>query len=308
MTISGATRARHLLAVSIVTATSLVACTRSATPARPDRPAAALSTRPSSAERPSCPPISDSTVTGSVRDPRLDEISGVVAGHRIGGVLWVEEDSGNDAAIYAVEPSGTVVARVEVRGATNEDWEDLAWANGHLWLGDIGDNDRERSEIEVYAVAEPHDLDVTSVRATVSHLRYEDGPHDAEAMFVAGGTLYVIEKQLRSRESAVYGVRLGDLGPATVGVLRRVATVPMSTVTAADVGPAGIAVRNYLEARIFPWADGRGVASTLSRTSCPVALGISEALAETADGTALYSIPEGVRPAIRYAVIVSSPA
>jgi hypothetical protein len=280
----------------VLSASSLVACTN-------DRPAPSPGPEASAppAER-SCPRVAEGTVTGSVADARLDEISGVVVGHRMDGVLWVEEDSGNDAAVYALEPTGEVVAEVTVDGATNEDWEDLAWAKGRLWVGDTGDNERERSEIQVYSFPEPSDRNVTSVDATILRLRYEDGPHDAEAMFVdpRDGLLYLIEKQLTEPESAVYAVPLREVRPGEVGVLRLVARVPLSIVTAADLGPAGIAVRNYFTALVFPWSDDRIVVSTLEGKSCPVSLGSSEAIAQTLDGRALYSISEGVGPPIRY--------
>jgi hypothetical protein len=280
----------------VLSASPLVACTN-------DRPAPSPGTEASAppAER-SCPRVAESTVTGTVADATLDEISGVVVGHRMDGVLWAEEDSGNDAAVYALEPTGEVVAEVTVDGATNEDWEDLAWAKGRLWVGDTGDNERERSEIQVYSFPEPSDRNVTSVDATILRLRYEDGPHDAEAMFVdpRDGLLYLIEKQLTEPESAVYAVPLREVRPGEVGVLRLVARVPLSIVTAADLGPAGIAVRNYFTALVFPWSDDRIVVSTLEGKSCPVSLGSSEAIAQTLDGRALYSISEGVGPPIRY--------
>ena len=180
----------------------------------------------------------------------------MVVGHRMDGVLWVEEDSGNDAAVYALEPTGEVVADVTVDGATNHDWEDLAWAKGRLWVGDIGDNERERGEIQVYSFDEPGDRGVTSVDATIVRLRYEDGPHDAEAMFVDSRDehLYVIVKQSIRPESAVYALPLRRVRPGQVGVLRQVARVPLSFVTAADLGPAGIVVRNYLTTLVFPWS------------------------------------------------------
>ena len=280
----------------VLSASSLVACTN-------DRPAPSPAPEASAppAER-SCPRVAESTVTGTVADPALDEISGVVVGHRMDGVLWVEEDSGNDAAVYALEPTGEVVAEVTVDGATNEDWEDLAWAKGRLWVGDIGDNERSRSEIQVYSFREPSDRSVTSVDPTILRLRYEDGPHDAEAMFVdpRDERLYLIEKQLTQPESGVYAVSLREVRPGEVGVLRLVARVPLSFVTAADLGPVWIAVRNYLIALVFPRSDDRTVVSTLEGRSCPVSLGSSEAIALTRDGRALYSIAEGVGPSIRY--------
>lgn len=296
MTIRSASRPSIVAMLLVFSVSSLVACTKDHLA---PSPGSQVSAPP--AER-SCPRVAESTVTGTIADPALDEISGVVVGHRMDGFLWVVEDSGNDASVYALEPSGEVVAEVMVDGATNEDWEDLAWANGRLWVGDIGDNERDRSVIQVYSFPEPSDRGVTSVRATIVRLRYEDGPHDAEAMFVdpRDEHLYVIEKQLTQPESAVYAVPVREVRPGEVGVLRLVARVPLSIVTAADLGPAGIAVRNYLAALVFPWSDDRTVVSTLEGKSCPVSLGSSEAIAQTLDGRALYSISEGIGPPIRY--------
>jgi hypothetical protein len=257
---------------------------------------------PSPAAERSCPPVVESTVTGRVVDPSLDEISGLVVGRRMAGVLWVEEDSGNEAAVYALKPTGEVVADVRVDGATNEDWEDLAWAKGRLWIGDIGDNERDRSMLQVYSFREPDDRGVTRVHATVTRLRYEDGPHDAEAMFVdpRDERLYIIVKELSRARTAVYAVPLREVRSGNVGVLRVVTHIPFSSVTAADLGPAGIAVRNYLTAAVFPWSDDRTVVSTLDGKSCPVSLESSEAIAQTPDGAGLYSIREGSDASVRY--------
>ena len=237
MTIRSASRPSIVAMLLVFSVSSLVACTKD--PLAPS-PGPQVSAPP--AER-SCPRVAESTVTGTIADPALDEISGVVVGHRMDGFLWVVEDSGNDASVYALEPSGEVVAEVMVDGATNEDWEDLAWANGRLWVGDIGDNERDRSVIQVYSFPEPSDRSVTSVHATIVRLRYEDGPHDAEAMCVdpRDEHLYVIEKQLTQPESAVYAVPVREVRPGEVGVLGLVARVPLSIVTAADLGPDSVA-------------------------------------------------------------------
>lgn len=286
----------------VLSASSLVVCTNDAIDRQPRPTSSPAPEAMAPAAGPSCVRVPQSTVTGTVAAPELDEISGVVVGHRMDGVLWVEEDSGNDAAVYALEATGEVVAEVTVDGATNEDWEDLAWADGRLWVGDIGDNERERSDVQVYSFQEPEDRGMTSVDATIVRLRYEDGPHDAEAMFVdpRDDHLYVIVKQFSEPNSAVYTVSLREAPPGDVGVLRLVARVPLSFVTAADLGPAGIVVRNYLSTLVFPWSEDRTVVSTLEGMSCPVSLGSSEAIAQTRDGSALYSIAEGVGPSIRY--------
>ena len=107
-------------------------------------------------------------------------------------------------------------------------------------------------------------------------------------------------KQFIRPESTVYALPLRGVRPGEIGVLRKVSRVPLSFVTAADLGPAGILVRNYLTTLVFPWSDDRTVVSTLEGMSGPVSLGSSEAIAQTRDGRALYSIAEGIGPPIRY--------
>ena len=248
---------------------------------------------------PTCPTTSAPTVSGRVEDPRLDEISGVVAGP--GGVLWVEEDSGNPAAISGLSRAGALLDTVDVAGATNVDWEDLARAGGRLWIGDIGDNALARTEIKVYAIDEPADPSAGSVEAEVISLRYPDGPHDAEAMVVdrAARRLYVIEKQTARPRSIVFAVELSQAVPGSTSTLRPVGEVSLANVTAADLGPTGLVVKNYLTALLFPAiGPDASVEQLLAGASCPMLLGPSEAIAFSPDGRRLFTIPEGVTPAI----------
>ena len=68
----------------------------------------------------------------------------------------------------------------------------------YLYVGDIGDNGRTRSSIDVYRVAEPTvtgpgnaTLDPDRLR-----LRYPDGAHNAETLLVdTDGAIYVLTKQ-----------------------------------------------------------------------------------------------------------------
>src|SRR5262245_50818086 len=110
-------------------------------PRRPDRPAL-------------CGPLSVS-VTGTVRDPSIAELSGLVASRRRPGVLWAIEDSGNTASLVGLRADGTFLGRFPVTGAQNVDWEDVAIAGGDVYAADIGDNMEARDSIVVYRVPEP---------------------------------------------------------------------------------------------------------------------------------------------------------
>ena len=63
--------------------------------------------------------------------PALDEASGLSASWRRPGVYWTHNDSPGGKVenyLYAFGQAGTQKARVQLQGAKNLDWEDLASA------------------------------------------------------------------------------------------------------------------------------------------------------------------------------------
>ena len=260
--------------------------------------AAVIPAEAPSSSPPRCPSYSPPRSDGRVRDARLDEISGIVASSTQ-DVFWAQEDSGNPPAVVAIDHAGRVKATVAVQGAVNHDWEDIALAGGIVWVGDIGDNDAERVGIQVYSFPEPA-LTASSVAANVLNLRYEDGPHDAEALLVDAdhGALYVITKLFR-RYGVVYRADISSVEDGSSRTLRRVGKVPLGLVTAADSGPQGIVVDSYFDALLYPWSGDRRVETTLRGTPCPVAVPAgAEAIAVEASTGRLFTIAEGVHPPV----------
>jgi hypothetical protein len=140
------------------------------------------------------------TASGAPRplDMQIHESSGVAVSRAHAGIFWTHNDSG-DPLLYAVDAEGKTAGRVRVTGAAVEDWEDVALApcpagGDCLYVADIGDNDAERPSITVYRIPEPAPDAAESAPAEVIRLRYPDGPHDAEAMFVLGGAIHVVTK------------------------------------------------------------------------------------------------------------------
>jgi len=249
-----------------------------------------------------CPAFLSPVEAGRITDQRLDEVSGLAAVRTVRRALWLHEDSGNGPWLFAVTSQGDLRASIEVLGATNRDWEDMARARGRLWIGDIGDNGRSRSEIQVYWFTEPSSLGIDSVTARVVTLRYPDDAHDAEAMIVDGRNrrLFIFEKQTSSATSRVYGADLRGVQSGDTLRLRLVARVPLMSITAADLGRDGIIVRDYTSGLLFPWTMGRVVPTLRRSTPCPVELPTSESIAFSISGQRMYSIREGSDPSIRY--------
>ena len=139
-----------------------------------------------------------------VRETSLTEISGMVASPSREHVLWMHNDAGDDARLYAVGIDGADRGRITLP-IDAVDWEDMAAApcpDGSgpcIWVGDIGDNDANRDSVSVYAVPEPH-IDGRIVANEFWHFpfRYPNGPRDAEALVVSpeGRTLWIFEKMM----------------------------------------------------------------------------------------------------------------
>lgn len=142
-----------------------------------------------------------------VRLSGLPEASGLAASRRLPGTLWTHNDSG-EPVVYALHASGAVTGQLRLTGAKVEDWEAIAVGpcpgGSCIYVGDIGDNDAERTRITVYRVAEPASGGGGAAPVTgVFHATYPDGAHDAETLLIApDGGLFVVTK--------------GDTGPVAV--------------------------------------------------------------------------------------------
>ena len=193
-----------------------------------------------------------------VAPPELNELSGLAASRTHPGIYWAHNDSGNAFVLYALRENGTIVARFPLRGAAGRDPEDIAVgpcaAGSHRWcvyVGDIGDNGKNRRTVEIVKVPEPATLQSRPLAVEVLPFRYVDGPRNAEALLVdpRSARLFVISKTLMSL-GTLY--RLDGLGSRGGGTARRVRDLRMpkdfdSYTTAADVHPLGdrILLRTY---------------------------------------------------------------
>ncbi len=227
-----------------------------------------------------------------ISDARIGEASGIAAGIRSPGVVYVENDSGDRARFFALDAgSGELLAEYDVPGVTAVDWEDIAVApdadgTPSVWLADIGDNTRGRSQVQIYRVDEPkvdrsrHDVTASAGRADVWRLRYPAGPADAESLAVSPqGVPYLVTKSLDGR-STVYAApptanasavqplrRVGAIAFAFTGTPGPYAPIGELTATGADLSPDGnwFVVRTYTDA--YLWQVNGGDLATALRSS-----------------------------------------
>jgi hypothetical protein len=197
-----------------------------------------------------------------LEDEAIDESSGLVASRRNPGLFWTHNDSGDGPFLYAFDLSGGKKGTWRVTGAKAHDWEDIAAGPGpqpgqsYLYVGDIGDNGKERDEIVVYRILEPivtesdADTDRSEPAETESaeaiHLKYPDGAHDAEALAVhpTTGDLYIITKTRSANAPAAVYKLAAPISSSSLNTLEkinelRVPGLTAGMLTGADISPDG---------------------------------------------------------------------
>jgi len=243
-------------------------------------------------------------VTGTVQTAEAPELSGLVLSRSQPGVLWTHNDSGDRARVFALRPNGSVLADLDVPGAEAVDWEDIAIRGKELYVGDIGDNNRERASVDVFRFAEPQvPATGSTAPATRLTLRYPDGAHDAETLLVdpRSGDIVIVTKDFSGRS----GVYVSHNSSTTLRLAGHLNLGLGGLATGGDVSADGrvIAIRTY--GNVYAWrrASGTTLTAALRRKPCvsptPLREGQGESLALTRTGGAFYTVPEGVNAAIR---------
>lgn len=165
---------------------------------RPAQPVPAAT--PGSSAGRSRPADSRPVKVGALPKDLVPECSGLVKSPRHAGIFWTHNDSDNTAQLFAVDRTGKLLRTVDVPGAKNVDWEDIAVdAQGRLIIADIGDNARARAELCLYRLAEPDPTNPNAPPAAAQafRFRYPDviGAQDSDSMVVYGGCAYIFTKE-----------------------------------------------------------------------------------------------------------------
>lgn len=154
----------------------------------------------------------------SVETPReLRETSAAVITAEQPGILFTINDSGHDPLLFAMDTTGTHRGTWRIEGARNQDWEAAASgpcgrsqtiepaSTSCLYVGDVGDNAAARRTRVIYRVHEPR-LGEHIVHDTLAadrlEFRYEDRPHDVEAMYATRDAAIVLITKRRLLDTA----------------------------------------------------------------------------------------------------------
>lgn len=260
-------------------------------------------------------------LAGIMVDDNLREVSGVAASRTHTDVLWMLNDGGNPAELYAVTRYGRRLARFRIQHAVNTDWEDLAAfeldGKRYLLIVDTGDNGGLRKTLQLHAVAEPANLtDAELTPAWSIAFRWPDGPRDCEAVAVDADNnrILLISKKRQPPELFTVPLRQAKgTKPVIAKRIGRLEGVPQPSeslkreqpqrarlyaqVTAADISPDGgtLAVLTYNHVLLYSrqskqsWTQAVAVAPRVY--PLPL-LPQPEALAWSAGGGGLYATGE----------------
>lgn len=148
-----------------------------------------------------------------VHEAVLHESSGLAPSHIQAGVWYTHNDSGTGPELYRFRLDGQFLGTTPIEGADSTDWEAMSAGpcpDGStercLYIGDIGDNDKVRQSIQIYAIPEPITGDPVQVMATWN-LEYPEKRFNAEALLVhpQTGEMTIVTKN-KSGRSRVFGV------------------------------------------------------------------------------------------------------
>ena len=266
-----------------------------------------------------CTTYADPYNTGVVADSALDELSGIAVSRRDPDILWVEEDHGGFAEIYALDTVGDTVVTVALDGATNADWEDIAVGpcgdESCVYIGEIGNNDLDRTDMGVYVLPEP-DLStavdglITSTDWTYYSFDYPDVDENAEALAVtADGLPVVLTKHYEGEDSTVYVFpSLDPLAPVTLTAVGTVVTGPDGTggaaaLTAADlwIDDSRLIFRTYGAIYEVDLSGGLAAITDAPSTLTPGAAELhGEAVAYDPWRGGFWQVAEGLNPMLWY--------
>ena len=142
----------------------------------------------------------------------IPEASGATASVLHRDVLWIVNDGPAGTVLHAVSPEGKILGAVSVTGIRTSDVEDLAsfaW-NGtpHLLIADVGDNSARKGTYTLHAIPEPSPEARTVKPSWSLRFRYEDGPHNCEALTIDqdGKQILIITKD---KDTTIYSLPIG---------------------------------------------------------------------------------------------------
>ncbi len=133
---------------------------------------------------------------------QLNETSGIVNQDKN---FWTHIDDSNNS-IYRIDTlTDSIFQKVTIANATNIDWEDITSDSNYIYVGDVGNNDGNRTNLRFYRVLKsditPSTLSVNAGRINFSYsdqvnftVNHNHNFYDCEAFFYTNDSIHIFTK------------------------------------------------------------------------------------------------------------------
>ena len=151
----------------------------------------------------------------NLQTPALDETSGLLF---YNNNIITHTDSGGEAALYEIDvATGAITRTISITNATNVDWEDIAQDASYIYIGDIGNNSGNRTDLTIYKISKvDYNTNDGAVKAEIISYSYADQldftsrPNftnwDAESLISYGDKLLIFTKNWADNKTNVYAI------------------------------------------------------------------------------------------------------
>jgi hypothetical protein len=248
--------------------------------------------------------------THKVKDKQLDEISGIAASRVNTGLYYVHNDSGGKSEVYVLDGKGKTRHTLILPYFVNRDWEDIAVGPGpepevsYVYVGEIGDNKAQYSNIVLYRFREPDLSKVIKKKPTSSEIAdisavsimFEDGARDCETLMLdpMNGDVYLVSK--REQKVGLYQIK-APLADAGINVARRILDLDFALAVGGDISPQRdkVIIKTYEKVYCWSLEPGQEIKDALSQppTELPYVIEPQgEAICWSADGKKYFTLSE----------------
>jgi hypothetical protein len=269
-----------------------------------------------------CTRWSGGTKIGNIENYLLLELSGITASRNNPDVLWTHND-GSEEKLYAVGTDASFLGTFNLLDINTGDFEDIAVGPGpepdttYVYIGDIGNNGRDRQRMRVWRVPEPQiPAGQTPFAADLSGidelmLDYPDARHDSETLLVDPETqdIYLVTKAYEP--PTILFRAAAPIADGEIVVMEPMTTIDLgdnpelALATGGDVNPAGdtIIIRTKLTAFIWHREPGTPFHEAFASEPCKITLQFEitgEAAGFGHDGMSFYTTMEWLNPPLHY--------
>ena len=129
-------------------------------------------------------------------------------------LFWTCNDDA-DTALYAIDTKGIIQNKIELKNATNTDWEEISQDSDHFYIGDFGNNvsgnrknlhilrvekqslSQNNPKIDTLSFSYSNQTDFTKTKSNATNF-------DCEAFIVSDDSIYLFTKQWKEKRTSVY--------------------------------------------------------------------------------------------------------